>query len=228
MVLPISSDFHPCGVACIDERADLCRGCVMGMCQDLWPAHWAMTESRMPIDIARLLGETVPALPPPVHCALQQAHAERQPAATDEAGAQHAQQQAPRAAMQSRRLRSDDSAKGKSLARGNRLEIQVDAGSSAIRRSPIQARPSPAGLVGQAKGDKAAEAHSDARDGRTANLQRPACPTGRGPASAPKRPRASQKEEVILLTCSLTSDASGGLPHSLLHLYPAKPMKARA
>ena len=198
------------------------------MCEDLWPAHWAMTESGMPIGIARLLGEAVPVLPPPAHYALQQAHAERQPAVANEAGAQHAQQQAPRAAKQSRRLRSSDSAKEKGLAGGDRLEIQVDAGSSAILRSPIQACPSPAGPVGQAKGDKAAEARSNVRDGQTATLQRPACPTGRGPASAPKRPRASQEEEVSLLTCSLTSDASGGLPHPLLHLYPAKPMEARA
>ena len=188
--------FRPCGVACIDERADLCRGFVMGMCQDLWPAHWAMTESRMPIDIARLLGEAVPALPPLAHCALQQAHAERQPSATDEAGAQHAQQQAPRPAVQSRRLRSSDGVKGKSLARGDRLEIQVDAGSSAILRSPIQARPSPAGPVGQTKKEKAGEARNDARDGLTAVLQRPAGPTGSGRAAAPGPPGASQEAEV--------------------------------
>ena len=192
------------GWPALDERADLCRAFVMAMFEDLWPAHWAMTESKMPIDIARLLGAAVPALPPPARCALQQAHAERQPAVTKEAGAQHAQQPAPRAAMQRRRLRSSDDAKGTGLAGGDRLEIQVDAGSSAILRPPTRARPLLGDPVGQSKHNKAAETRiDDARNGQTAALQRPASPTGSGRAAAPGPPSAAQEGEVTLPTTLL-------------------------
>ena len=235
----------------------------MAMCQDLWPAHWAMTESKIPADIARLLGDAVHALSPPAHCTVQQLHAARQPAVADRAGALHPRQraaaqqpglpaagwggdehaldasgaatpqetsaqtqraaaagpsdpvamggcppcaaapdqascdeashQAARTVMQSTRLRSKDSAQGKGLAGGNRLEIQVDAGSSAILRSPTRARPVPGSSAGQAKENDAAEACNDAHDGRAAALQRP---TGSDPASAPGPPRDSQEADA--------------------------------
>ena len=123
--------------------------------------------------------------------------------APDQASHEQPPHQAVRTVLQSSRLHSKDTPKNTFLAGGDLLEIQVDAGSSAILRS-LRMRPSPCGTVRQAKGTEAAQARDDAQDSLTTAQQRPAGRTGSGPLVASAPPDAFQEAEVTHPTTPLS------------------------